>query len=44
VIYSKAIDHKRDVKRGTISPDPSIEALLAAYQASVAPISQRRKK
>ena len=35
LIFSKAIDRKRDVKHGKISADPIIEALLVAYKARV---------
>ncbi len=35
LIYSKAIDHKRDVKRGKINHDPIIDELLAAYRSRI---------
>ena len=46
VIYSKAINHRRDVKRNKINPDDRdrIDALLAAYQASAAPIPRKKNR
>jgi hypothetical protein len=33
VIYSQSITYRRDVKRGSINPDPNLDALLAGYKA-----------
>ena len=46
VIYSKAINYRRDVKRNKIHPDDRarIDVLLAEYQASAAPILRKRMK
>jgi hypothetical protein len=46
VIYSKAINYRRDVKRNRIKPDDRarIDVLLAAYKASAAPIPRKKNK
>jgi hypothetical protein len=35
LLYSKSIDYRRDVKRGTIPADPRTDALLARYKRQV---------
>jgi hypothetical protein len=46
VIYSKAINYRRDVKRKRISPDDRdrIDVLLTAYKASAAPIPRKKNR
>ena len=35
IIFSKSVDYRRDVKRGKISPDATIDGLLAKYKERV---------
>jgi hypothetical protein len=35
LIYSKTITHNRDIRRGIIAPDPSLNTALAGYKARV---------
>ena len=46
VIFTRAINYKRDLRRGKINPDDRdrIDALLAAYQASAAPIPRKKNR
>jgi hypothetical protein len=46
VIYSKAINYRRDVKRNRINPDDQarINVLLTAYHASAAPIPRKKNR
>ncbi len=46
VIFSKAVDYRRDVKQNKISPEEKIQtdALLAGYNARVTPAKRPTKK